>query len=273
MAASKPAAPTKKKPAAPGASAKTLGHHARAGRVEKLTALLTKKREELDPKALDDALVEACLGLHGDCMRVAMQGLHTFEIVMRAEGLSAGFVRWMILSAVGGTRVRTGAGMEATLRVVAIDAKGSLGGSRMDRSALSAWAEEGAAPSVWQAPLPFELSLQKGSAAEIVVAREDPEDPESAFPMTLVHAMEAWTALLGRMPKRAGRDGLFALMAIPGPMKNGVVRLPMANLFQEKGAAFGLPCSAEDALAQLGQVMRAVHERAPLTKVTLSLPG
>jgi len=205
---------------------------------------------------------------------LAKAGFHHLEIVLRVAGVSAGFIRWMCLSLLGGTRVLTGAGAESVLRVVALDAEGSRGGgAAVDLPALRAWAQDGAAPGVWPAPLPFELTVRPGPAAELVVVpRKTPRGPVDLVDL-IQQAIPAWTALLERVPCRPDADPRFSLLAIPREPDSRVVRFALIDVLGRKNEQqLRLPWSTESAAAQLGQVMRAVHARVPLARVELVLP-
>lgn len=201
-------------------------------------------------------------------------GFHELDISLRVAGLSAGFVRWMILTALGGARALTGAGAEAIVRVTALDAKGTLDAAPMDLEALRAWAAQSPLPAVSQSPLPFELTARAGPTTEIIVTLDDPKRKPEPMIDALNRAMTAWTFLLERVPRLPDGPAPFFLMAFPQPPKEGRVHIQCMNpAAQKRDKALRLPWPAESLLPQLGEVMRAAHEKVGIAKVELVMGG
>jgi hypothetical protein len=126
------------------------------------------------------------------------------------------------------------------------------------------------APGTWGEPPPFDLALKAGGEAMIVASLQS-KAPKS-FPEDFQKALQAWVALLQRVPPEAPIEpGKFALMAYPQAEPGKAVLMNLLGGLKQ--GPLSLPWSKEAARAQLGQVMRALHGRAPLASVTLVLPG
>jgi hypothetical protein len=195
-------------------------------------------------------------------------GLRRLSFSLRVRGVAPGFVHALCSSLLGGTRVLTGVGAEAVLRVAALDVRGSLpGGETLDLAGLRAATR---APGTWAEPAPFALHLSAGDAPTVRVTPQG--KPPKAFAERFVRALEAWTGLLQRVPPTiAIEPGKFALMAIA---QQEAGRAALINVLGgAKAGPLALPWPREVALAQLGQVMRALHAHAPLVEVELTLPA
>jgi hypothetical protein len=205
---------------------------------------------------------------NADRSSFAEGGAHRISFSLSVRGVAPGFVHWMCLSLLGGTRVFTGLGMESTLRIAALDAQGSRpGGETLDAAGLRSSLGP---PGTWPEPSAFTLVQRSGDEAAIVVTTE--KKAPKPFQEDLQQALQTWTALMQRVPTEVEiAPGKFALMAITQPDSGKAV---LVNLLGGlKAGPLSLPWPREAALAQLGQVMRVLHAKVPLAKVELILPA
>lgn len=236
------------------------GHHWAA-----LAEMGAAAESELDPLAGSVEVIEAI-----DRQGLGRPGFHTLETKLRVGSLSAGFVRWMVLRALGGAQVRAGA--DAELRVVSIDATGTFDAAPLDLAGLRAWAATSATPGVTPGPLPFELAVGVGRRTDIVIVPEDATTAHEVAMDVLGRALHAWTHLLERVPRLPEATQPFFLMAFPEPRPDGTVRARLMNpAAVQRDKAMRLPWSTASLAAQLGQVLRAAHARVPLRRVELVL--
>lgn len=183
--------------------------------------------------------------------------------VIRVAGVSPRFMRVIARRILDGTAAHTGAGMLVTLRGVSLSIRGELPGDGLDGPTLRRWlADPGVQLGAFAAPLPFELAIEPSGNPAVTIQTQDGKADVDRF----FAALRAWLDLAGMWPTEG-----FRLLFPQAPTKKAPERyaIEVMDPFTAKNQQ-PLPFTTTAYIDALKNVMRVVHAKIPLARVTLS---